>query len=132
MFTERDSEFEFDLSLYEWKTKCAVGITSVLLAATLIKKKAAIRKRHPLGRPWTRSFNEDEKRVTHSWYFTILKEEALSDSYTFHNFTRMSPTCFEKLLKRIGGHHLMNKKHTKLRTCITPGIVFCILSVIIC
>ncbi|XP_032791483.2 protein ALP1-like [Daphnia magna] len=111
----------YDFDVYQWKTKCVVGFTALLFAVTLLKKKYLIRKRHPLGRPWTRSFNKEENRAKHSWYFTILKEAALSDSYTFQNFTRMSPICFEKLLKEIGGHHEMQRKHTKMRTCITAG-----------
>jgi hypothetical protein len=31
-------DYDFKLSLHEWKTKCVVGIRAILLAVSLIKK----------------------------------------------------------------------------------------------
>ncbi|KZS20275.1 hypothetical protein APZ42_013081 [Daphnia magna] len=57
----------YDFDVYQWKTKCVVGFTALLFAVTLLKKKYLIRKRHPIGRPWERSFNKEENETKKTW-----------------------------------------------------------------
>ena len=74
------------------------------------------------GKIFTRHFNSQSERDQHSWYNTIMKEGALSDHYTYRNFTRMTPTLFEQLAIKLAP--LIYRQDTKLRRAISVGMNF--------
>ncbi len=49
-----------------------------------------------------------------------MKEGALSDHYTYRNFTRMTPTLFEQLAIKLAP--LIYRQDTKLRRAISVGM----------
>lgn len=88
------------MDVWNWKLRVFYFYLKLWQLKRSIDKCAIARRRRPLGRKWTRNHNSQENREIHSWYNTILKEAAPSDSYVFLNMTRMTPTTFEKLLNR--------------------------------
>lgn len=56
-------------------------------------------------------------RKEQGFYDNLLREARLSDPYLFYNFTRMTPSSFDKLLGIVGPY----LKKTSRREPILPG-----------
>lgn len=71
------------------------------------------------GRRWTRDFDSQSQRDEHSWFHTIIERNAISDPYTFKNFTRMNATLFTELANLVGP--FIARQDTQMRRSISVG-----------
>lgn len=116
-----EKESNTDMASWLWNVKVFYAVFTLWNLNRAITRRSISRRRRPVGRKLTRLHNSQENRDKYSWYNTIIKEAAISDHYVFFNITRMTPTTFEHLLRRLGAVQSLVKRDTKLRKSIPLG-----------